>query len=43
MQDVLGASRPLPAATLYVAKEIVTLDPARPTAAAGGPFVAPPV
>lgn len=34
LQDIVGATRPLPEATIYVAKEIVTLDPKQPSATA---------
>lgn len=30
LQDIVKATKPLPEATIYVAKEIVTLDPAKP-------------
>lgn len=32
LQDLSRAAQPLPRATIYTAKEILTLDPARPTA-----------
>lgn len=34
LQDIAGATAPLPAATIYVAKEVVTLDPNKPSATA---------
>jgi predicted amidohydrolase YtcJ len=34
LQDIVNATAPLPRATIYLAKEVVTLDPARPTATA---------
>ena len=34
LQDIVGATKPLPEATIYVAKEIVTLDPKQPSATA---------
>lgn len=33
-QDIVKSTKPLPKATIYVAKEIVTLDPSRPVAKA---------
>jgi hypothetical protein len=34
LQDIVAATAPLPEATIYVAKEVVTLDPNKPTASA---------
>jgi hypothetical protein len=34
LQDIVNATAPLPKATIYVAREIVTLDPDKPTATA---------
>lgn len=34
LQDVISGSKPLPEATIYVAKEIITMDPNRPRAEA---------
>jgi predicted amidohydrolase YtcJ len=34
LQGIVAATSPLPKATLYIAKEVVTLDPSRPTATA---------
>lgn len=34
LQDIVNATAPLPRATIYVAREIVTLDPDKPTATA---------
>ena len=34
LQDVIGDLQPLPQATIYVAREIITMDPARPRAEA---------
>ena len=34
LQDIIGASERLPEATIYVAREVITMDPARPRAEA---------
>lgn len=34
LQDIAGTTAPLPQATIYVAREVVTLDPQRPSATA---------
>jgi predicted amidohydrolase YtcJ len=34
LQDIVNATAPLPTATIYVAQEVVTLDPNKPSAAA---------
>ena len=34
LQDIVGSTAPLPTATIYVAKEVVTLDPDKPSATA---------